>query len=118
MSGLPYHCRELLDADILRQKLDRIERRLAVLESPGQMPSMQNVVQHASAPQWQPIETAPKDGTSVLVCRVNTKPEAAVQPIRTDWWSNHYEQWMKSNAYSQPTHWMPLPPPPREAGKP
>jgi hypothetical protein len=66
----------------------------------------------ADAAAWRPISEAPKDGTSILVYRVNTKLDAAIQPISTDWWSTHHKQWMKSNAYSQPTHWMPLPAPP------
>lgn len=78
---------------------------------------------------WQPIETAPKDGTRILV-------------YGTYQWENYYErqeegiicaEWYKitgandngswnaisTNPYCdfvQPTHWMPLPTPPEKSG--
>ena len=65
--------------------------------------------------QWRPIETAPKDGTWVLLwwketptgseCFDEWSPEQAVGK-----W--HYDCWMRCSEYSvggTPTHWMPLP---------
>lgn len=67
---------------------------------------------------WRPIETAPKDGTWVLLwwketptgaeCFDEWCPEQAVGK-----W--HYDCWMRCSEYSvggTPTHWMPLPKPP------
>jgi hypothetical protein len=63
---------------------------------------------------WQTIETAPKDGTSILGW--NGEEMTVVS-----WFKNHlYEGlWSQSvpGTYSQdtewePTHWMPLPEPP------
>lgn len=50
---------------------------------------------------WQPIETAPRDGTWMLVaCGWRREGEDAIGgTIRWD----------------IPTHWMPLPPPPTQA---
>lgn len=80
--------------------------------------------------EWQPIETAPKDGTEVLVwCS-----KCALVPIAMSYSSAAYfeleygdpeymeEGWYMSWSYPvdppevtwQPTHWMPLPPPPQE----
>jgi hypothetical protein len=77
---------------------------------------------------WQPIETAPKDGTRVLVwaskwageiagvineaqgsCRIAYYTNGQ-SDYSGDWWNDDV-----GDAYStwcQPTHWMPLPPPP------
>jgi hypothetical protein len=63
---------------------------------------------------WQLIETAPKDGTSVLLClyKDNDRTDkrfCAVGHYRVDhglgcWWDDvHWEQMWP------PTHWLPLP---------
>lgn len=72
---------------------------------------------------WQPIETAPKDGSEILVygghydSDLNSKPDEEESGVSHVWAS-------KSEAFSicgscyygayilNPTHWMPLPPPP------
>ena len=78
-------------------------------------------------PIWQPIETAPKDGTEVLVGWYSEKGhfenhvwqhkgwlwEWAVASYETDRWSD----WECSLA-EEPTHWMPLPPPPSDIPQP
>ena len=64
--------------------------------------------------QWQPIETAPKDGRGILVYR----PEGGtniIPKVSIDYWSEEYGNvWAKSNENTQPTHWMTLPNPPEE----
>ena len=71
--------------------------------------------------EWQPIETAPKDGTAVLaacpqaanifIAAWRTWRSDALRGDVTGWWSNGAK-----NAYQpdqliiQPTHWQPLPP--------
>jgi hypothetical protein len=56
---------------------------------------------------WQPIETAPKDGTRVLIYEPNTEEGGSVL-------LGKYEdgQWHDLDFNRNPTHWMPLPEPP------
>lgn len=68
--------------------------------------------------EWQPIETAPKDGRRILVSEANY-----VDSIGCAYWS-YSKEWKEEGWYSSaccdditmffPTHWMPLPPPPTE----
>lgn len=82
--------------------------------------------------EWQPISTAPKDGPSILLCDDNT--------VTLGWWQDAEDDGVDymgadagfvdyafndfnpsrlfgNKAYqykgNQPTHWMPLPEPPK-----
>lgn len=59
---------------------------------------------------WQPIETAPKDGTPVLAYR-NSRYGLDISSMCyvDDDWYWHYDGEMPSEP---PTHWMPRPTPP------
>ena len=65
---------------------------------------------------WQPIETAPRDGTHILVLMEGAVIEA--------WWETGFEEWLGNwdcvtlpshgcgccySSNAEPTHWMPLP---------
>lgn len=70
--------------------------------------------------EWQPIETAPKDGTSILVWRRNQVLVAHwdidkyAKTPRPYWGA--FDVWNKtSNRLTPPTHWMPMPRPPVSA---
>jgi hypothetical protein len=63
-------------------------------------------VRETNWPDWQPIETAPKDGTAVLVGRAGRYPR-----VTPSIWSEEMCKWL--NMGDQPTHWLPLPPPPQ-----
>jgi hypothetical protein len=58
---------------------------------------------------WRPIETAPRDGTRILVFRPG---EHDFEKIGIDFWKSHV--WWHSQRDGQPTFWMPLPLPPPE----
>lgn len=77
---------------------------------------------------WQPIETAPKDGKEVLLCRAY---DADGEPISEDawgifvqraaWWGDDEQsgEWIvycslvhEPRLHFVPTHWMELPPNP------
>ena len=52
---------------------------------------------------WQPIETAPKDGTPILVF---DEGAICIATFADDYW------WDNGAMTIPPTHWMPLPDPP------
>ena len=61
---------------------------------------------------WQPIATAPKDGTIVVVL-VNERIYPDGRPTLA-FWSNENRWWRELRANCViATHWMPLPSPPR-----
>ena len=59
---------------------------------------------------WQPIETAPKDGTAVLVVLPDSDiPYAARFDAECGNWRHCWDNYRLRNL-DAPTHWMPLPP--------
>ena len=79
----------------------------------------------AAVPQWQPIETAPKDGQDIIVMYMHIETQvvhAAFWMSESDcedtdevgWWSYEYSEVsrIKLDDWMTPTHWMPLPSPP------
>lgn len=56
---------------------------------------------------WQPIETAPKDGTEILAWDGDDR-----KILR--WALGRWDDWDEMpSALGKPTHWMPLPEPPK-----
>lgn len=51
--------------------------------------------------KWQPIETAPKDGTDLLLWEPSLGQSVIAHSVNGEW------PW-----FYKPTHWMPLPDPP------
>lgn len=75
--------------------------------------------------EWQPIETAPRDGSQILVYRpqahLTNDPQVKVcRSVQHDkgCWEKTVPPGMDStnftDGYCKPTHWMPLPQPPKE----
>lgn len=71
---------------------------------------------------WRPIETAPRDGTEVLVCRVYEHGHAEYAVAHNYGDGNGWRDmgdlgWagMIHDEDNQPSHWMPLPAPPVSA---
>lgn len=86
---------------------------------------------------WQPIDTAPRDGTWILLCGGETSEDDYLSvgvPISRpvvgrfiwdedfngiypdkfyDTWDICYWDGEWRTQYENPTHWMPLPPPPK-----
>ncbi len=77
--------------------------------------------------EWQPIETAPKDGTIVLFWPDFDAEDARPPHRRKDqknryikmgWTSGNGDYWSpEMQLLNEPTHWMPLPEPPQEGDK-
>jgi len=63
-----------------------------------------------TASKWQPIETAPKDGKWILGYYLGI----GVEIIYFDEENERFEKAMSVIECSEPTHWMPLPEPPKE----
>ena len=78
--------------------------------------------------EWQPIKTAPRDGTWILICNANEGAESfeagCYDPII---WNTYEEvgdglfrrvatvryEWRRFNDFHSATHWMLLPAPPQ-----
>ena len=92
-----------------------------------------------AAMTWQPIETAPKDGTKILLSKFGYHNDAGDEPVGTEEWSrrvwdntrrkfslwwcvaghwsvqwNNWNDGVEPSGLAGPTHWMPLPTPPKE----
>ena len=60
-------------------------------------------------PLWQPIETAPRDGTQVILCDQDGDILTG-NYVAPYWW---IDQFMPPMMYGDPLYWMPLPEPPK-----
>ena len=63
------------------------------------------------ATEWQPIETAPKDGKTIIII-------VEYGYVYTGIFDNDGYCQDLAGAGLDPTHWMPLPQPPKQEGKP
>lgn len=67
--------------------------------------------------EWQPIETAPKDGTRILLLRPEREPtcgrwddEKYANKPEPHWTDDNARLWGRRDTKTRtPTHWMPLP---------
>lgn len=64
--------------------------------------------------EWQPIETAPMDGSWILGFVSNANLPAVIGWVNTEWvgWSPIAASEIDSSVWMI-THWMPLPDPPQ-----
>lgn len=59
--------------------------------------------------EWQPIETGPKDGSNFLGYEDKV---ISVMCWENGWWLEGL-MWPDETTYCHPTHWMPIPEPPK-----
>lgn len=71
---------------------------------------------------WRPIETAPKDGTTILAIEQPVDEQGNL--VRPDYmavnWNTHHRGWVGMGLHFEsfnPDHWMPVPPPPLPNGE-
>lgn len=69
--------------------------------------------------EWHPIETAPRDGTSILGYDPKHNQLGPIYVVRYEIDSYEYDpSWRETGGENyftmNPTHWMPLPDPPKE----
>ena len=91
---------------------DKATAALRALKS-DDAPSPGRAVSSVAPAAWQPIKTAPKDGSWIIVCVVENgtayRPSVGIWDFEREAWSDGL------NCGEWPvTHWMPLPPPPQE----
>lgn len=70
---------------------------------------------------WQPIETAPKDGSEILVSLTHSLGDDEWENVR--WVDTYFDGgwfWYRNriDIPFPPTHWIPLPTPPEQQGPP
>ena len=83
---------------------------------------------------WQPIETAPMDGTAVILYSPDAvkngfgkgryiasfqhaDPDGKSAPLKLEWRVVLKDNTVSAEQVGGPTHWMPLPEPPTIGGK-
>lgn len=74
---------------------------------------------YVAEPQWQPIESAPTDGTNILAIVAGNHPMSGqpfipevVKWTEDGWWNCMWGCASDNRGGYEPTHWMPLPPAP------
>lgn len=83
--------------------------KAALEEYDAQIVALKQELDDARTARWQPIETAPKDGSRMLLWTVWRD---GFEFADTGYWSDlHGGGWVRNGA-GTPTHWMPLPPHP------
>ena len=67
---------------------------------------------------WQPIETAPKDGSEILLAVPHRLRSERTLRLVGRWFDRFWITFNADEAIQrvEPTHWMPLPAPPRTGG--
>ena len=71
----------------------------------AQIRDLRKALAEMPSQQWQPIETAPKDGTEVVVVDIDGDRFIASSIDGQNWYDGVFPIY-------HPTHWMPLPAPP------
>ena len=64
------------------------------------------IIKRLAAPQWQPIETAPKEAQLLLTAELDCRGDWR---IKTGYYDTGVEAWFVWGASWKPTHWRPLP---------
>ncbi len=85
-----------------------------VLEYPDHIYAAARAIAAEVAPKWQTIDTAPDDGTPVFLIDVRGIRYIGYFNGNTSAWYSDYCDGSGEEILILPSHWMPLPPPPKE----
>ncbi|NGO50491.1 hypothetical protein [Allomesorhizobium camelthorni] len=106
-----------------------IARRPRLLTNEEWRPTAQRIVAAlavpAPQPGWQTMDTAPKDGTRILLWMVHDNAKYSKHPVEEGWEAAVIAEWIDHNGggwtwhglFGRPTHWRHLPASPRSAGQ-
>lgn len=100
--------------EMARECAEKITDDFSIYAEDEEIHRLEDIIKQALRsvmPRWMPIETAPKDGTVILIMKDNTKIASAC-------WSETLNDgsWSFTATFQtmKPTHWQPLPPLPSE----
>jgi hypothetical protein len=71
-------------------------------------------IRESSMSEWKPIETAPKDGTPILLCRVGMNYWPRTFAWNGEFWGSPSGMFWDEHPARGPSHWQPRPTPPSE----
>ena len=101
-----------------------LEAARILVKDHGNDPDYEDVVTVArayiAAVEWRPIASAPQDGSEILAFIPAGAPSGGAKTNRRQCvmrWYDHPTQsgyWIGANLRGKPTHWLPLPAPPKE----
>lgn len=105
----------------LREDAKILEQRKLFAEAKNCVRAADEIERLRALTEWQPIETAPKDGTDILVYQTDvSEPSMTVCAFDEDWSNDGW--WTCCDGKNadiplrgpEPTHWQPLPSPPKD----
>lgn len=113
----PHPYATLLNALVDMQQSPLYAARRSILEQAELLIVNLSAKLATAPPAWQPIETAPKDGTVVLLMKRGNKVPNRI--ANGEWRETSSLKkpgfWVWAYLFFEPTHWMPLPAPPKDA---
>lgn len=104
----------ILDSVIIGPQPPRRSDAVTVGAAPDKFLTALAAAGYTIEQDWQPIETAPKDGTPVLVWWAHW----CNHPIVASWYVGWSAEEAISSSGPDPTHWRPLPARPADAKDP
>lgn len=119
---LPFIQEEAADRIEALEAENHLLKTAGIIEVAARNPNVMEYVRHwegrteaaeaqLAAREWQPIETAPRDGTDVLLHGPFGNEGKQYNEVARFWGSRWTIEWMHD--FHAPTHWMPLPEPPQ-----
>jgi hypothetical protein len=116
--------------ELARQLVEKLPESTVLVSSDGNVQMLSTLARavvdmdaEIKASAWQPIETAPRDGTTVLLFGTQLPFDELrrlkIPFVFSGYWDEMDGAWCSDGTtwrgpFYTPTHWQPLPPPPRD----